>query len=388
MSACELTKLFIEDNNPDKILLCTSIFYYDNYVRIGAFGKISNVTKHKQLLFINNLKNNIKHLEDGFFPDNWKIRIYFDASLIKFKCDGVIIWRDFIKMYYNHPKVELVKFKCPKYINSSNNHINLFGTILRFHILFDEDAKYKIACIIDADNYLVKNWITEILKFESNNYDFHTFNSKFEFAEYRFDIYSIFFNNVYLRAGMISSKVKFDINIWNFILNNLDKFPKYNRIIDKLNSNKTLQRNQSYHNYTFGFDEIFLNYFIKRILYEKGIKIDIVYYKSFSNRFIDYLSSELKYHSLLSTDKYNIVMEILLLNGIIYNNDISMEDNITKHSEKQKKEKIMSIVLLYRENIELLKSLNMQNKVIYEFINNFNYKTEFKYNNFNYYFRN
>lgn len=292
---CKFTKYYEDTGDTKYNLFVISVFYYNKYMRLGAKGVYSNKSIERQFSFLKNLIANIESLYNGVIPKDWKIRIYYDESLMNFNYDGVKIWDEFIDTVIKLKKVQLVKFECPKYFNKKNyQHIKLFGTLMRFYPLFEKEKNVISVNCIDADNFITKPWMHELVKFVKSDYDINVFCSKYEFPRYG-DIKNKRNFECYFRAGIISSKVQFGINEWEKSFKEIEN-PKsdfmemYNRVIKRLNiffPNELRNKDSTF--FEFGFDEMFLNFFIKEIIQNNNYKVRYVHYQTSLNIFLDYL---------------------------------------------------------------------------------------------------
>ena len=177
---------------------------------------------------------------------------------------------------------------------SCKKHCKLFGTLIRFHPLYIKEKNVISVNCIDSDNYISKKWLDELIKFIDSKYDINVFCSKYEFPRYK-DITLKDNFECYFRAGMFSSKISFGEKKWEKAFNDIENpksnFTKsFNNIIKHLKvffPDEIQNKDNLY--FEFGFDEIFLNYFIKNIIYKKKYKVKYVHYQPSYSIFIDYL---------------------------------------------------------------------------------------------------
>lgn len=241
------------------------------------------------------------------------MRIFFDKSLFNYKYKGIKIWNIFFNKIKNLDKIQLVEYKCPKFFYKNKiEHKRLFGTIMRFYPLFNqsENINVKSIHIVDVDNYYLKKWLDTLISFNNNkNFHIHTFCSQYEFPTYRYDLFEKNFS-CYFRAGMFSSKIFFDIKLWNNMMNQIydtnSEFSNitkniYKKIYDIYPSNNNL--NSNYYLFDFGYDEIILNYFIKSFILKFSYKVKYTYYKPSIGVFVNYLTQTMKYHKNIKYTK-------------------------------------------------------------------------------------
>lgn len=377
---CNFKKYYKENNRKKYNLFVISIFYYNKYLKLGKKGIYSNLSIEKQLLFIKNIKENVKKLYNGFIPDDWKIRIYFDKTLFKFKYNEKFLWKELFMEIKDLDKIQLISYNCPKYFNSeTKSHKKLFGTLIRFYSLFEKNDNIKSINLIDADNTLTKPWLNELINFINSEYDINVFCSKYEFARYKTLNKNNNFN-CYFRAGIFSSKVLFEENEWNKIFNEIEdnksEFIKvYDKIINNLNilfPDDLKNKNDTF--FEFGFDEIILNHFIKNIIKKNNYKVKYVYYQPSLNIFLDYLMIYLKF-------KDNNNYTIQLLNNGNYNN---LNDFYNDYLISIKKKIFFEKLNFLKKNLYILDKMNI-NYTLLDFIKYENKKTFYKYKPFFYY---
>jgi len=298
---CKFEKLYNEKSNKPYNIFVASLFFYDNYVRLGKKGVYSDKTVEKQLIFLKNLMANIENLyKCKYIPDDWKLRIYFDESLFNFKYKGLLPWKLFLDIVIKLDRVQLVKFECPDYFDvTKREHIKVFGMLVRFHPFFHKEPNVKMMSIVDADNMLSGEWVSELLKFAKSDYQFNVFCSKYEFPRYK-DIELEDSYDCYFRGGIFSSKVFFQPSDWENIFRDINnpnsEFSKsFKRILKRLDAfypNEIQNRNDP--RFEFGFDEMILNFFIKKLLKKYNYSVRYVHYRPSLNIFCDYLYAMLK----------------------------------------------------------------------------------------------
>ena len=379
---------FIKDYKEPKekyVVVSFSIFYIDKYIRHTRKNTVDkSVTR--QLEFLYNLTNNINLMTLGVIPKNWYFRIYYDDSLMKFKHNDVFLWKEFFNKNKNNYRLQFVKYKCPKFINSNNNHINLFGTILRLHPLFCKNENTSMVIMFDADNTFTQKYIDEIMKFKESKYDYNTFSSKYEISLYMMD-YANMKNEYYFRMGMFSSKVKFDKKNWHNLLYQLVNYEENyfkEMLLFLYNIHKEVRPNREikkYNEFEYGMDEIILNYQIKKLFNDNNYKLKIVRYKPMPLMIFNTFEIFMKYNYKSSK---NDVIKILtdLSTSILKKNKINTNNLDSLYNKLNKK--IYSYISFQKfnfkyfdnnfikpvkKNINLIEKMIMPNNVINFFKN-------------------
>lgn len=375
MVLCNLKKYYKEDGKKYNLFVI-SIFYYDKYVRLGKKGVYSNKSIEKQLIFIQNIRENVKKLYNGEIPKDWKLRIYYDVSLFNFKYENKLPWKDLFQDLIKLDKVQLIKYTCSKYFNKNNKtHVKLFGTLLRFYPYFHKEENVKSVHSIDADNIITKPWMDKLVEFINSNYQINVFCSKYEFPRYKNMNQNDGFD-CYFRAGIFSSKVFFKEEQWENMFNEMDNnksefIEVYNRIIENINlifPNEYKNKDNTF--FEFGFDEIILNYFIKKYIRENKYTVKYVHYKPPINIFIDYLTVYFKYK-----DNQKYVNELFSQPEFKYNNVDEFYDDFHKSIKKKTFFKKLTLLKKY---IFILKKMKLD-PVLVKFIEKENKKSYYQY---------
>lgn len=293
---CEFKENF-ERPNGKYTLVSFSIFYSPNYMRHFYKGEAKNITVRRQLQFLYNLTLNITNLDNGFIPKDWYYRIYYDRSLFTFFHNGKKPWEEFFHAYKNHPRVQLVEFKCPDFMVDQDHHINLFGTITRLRPIFEVDDDLELIIVFDADNFITRDYVEEIERFKKSSYDYNTFCSRFELSFYKHERAE----DCYLRTGMISTKVKLKPYMWDFILYQVKIFSDENftKILENLQKSwealNPEKKIKSYKDFEYGMDEIILNHYVRKMFSMGDYKLRKVRYRPFTSALFSMLSLYLRY---------------------------------------------------------------------------------------------
>jgi len=370
MNSCDFKRFYTEPKEK-YILFSTVLFIPDKYLKL-TYGKIRDERDKKQKLFMDKILILSEQLLNNYFPSNYYLRIYFDESIKTNK-----LWIDIFKVLLKHPKIQLVKYNCQKFKNE--NHYKLFGTIIRYQPIFEKNNT-ELICVIDADNSFSKNWINEIEKFRKSEKLIHIFQGILEAPFYKMDWNINKKNNIdsiFFRAGMFSTKLKFESNKWEELLNLKEKNQLFRNILNYLDFKKyTFFKNSnelSFYNFEYGYDEILINFFFKYIIQIKLNDILITpfynynFEKLFRQRmelFLNY--SKLKYPTyyekilnkksnilkLIKYDRFDKLMEILntlkseLRNLYLQSDFLNLIENYKEIKEKYKNAKQFNSYLM------------------------------------------
>lgn len=327
MNECKFKRYFKE---PKEKYVCMSIslFVVDEYIKHNKNDRPYNVLDEKINIFIKNMTLKAKQLLTGYFPKNYYMRIYFDESIKKNKYLNKLL-----KTFKTYDKIQLIKFECPKFKTNNKNHLHLFGTIMRFHALFDKESPNIEMCLfLDADSIYKPKYLEEVNKFYKSNKLVLAFNSFYQLAFYMMDSpkdindYSIL-DYVHLPAGLTTIKKKKEIfleSYWNKYLNNLfdqqDLLLVFNYLDFKRFScpkNDSNYQKQSYYSFEYGFDEIWLKFVIKKILSDtnNSENIEVLLTSPYNNKlvlkriivFFEYAKNRNKYQFELFIDNCNFL---------------------------------------------------------------------------------
>lgn len=280
MNSCKFTKHFTE---PKEKYICLSscLFYKESYIKVSKNLTTYNASEKKVKSFITNLTRTIENLTNGTYPSNYYLRLYYDQSIFKQKD-----YKKMIELIQKHKKVQLVEYKCDTFLTNQNVHMDLFGTLVRFYTIFDNESPNMEYCIItDLDNFIESKFyeifdecrkkdylvtcFNGINQVSFHNNDFNTTFDKFEFA------YLIAFLIIFKKDPIFSPKIwdqyfnhLFEQNDLMYVFNYID-FKRYaiNSILKK-----DQLKPQSYYSFNYGADEIWINYVIKKILRDNNQK--------------------------------------------------------------------------------------------------------------------
>jgi hypothetical protein len=345
------------------------------------------VSIKKQLEFLYNLTTNIENLDLGYIPYDWYIRIYYDESIFLFEHNNKKPWVLFIKKYLKHPRLQFIKFDCP-FFKKEGHHLNLFGTIMRFHSLFkhDEDKNVKMILLNDADDVITKSYIDQIIKFQKSNYGYSAICSKYEYAFYKLENKG----DCYFRSGLLATKYKLSKKMWLYIIQQLMN-PTDQKLIHILESLEQ-KRNElifpkqakSFKEFDYGVDEIILNHYIRKLYKKKKIRFLPIRVKpniiNMFNIIIVYLKYNYKHQDIDNNpdfpntsphDRTNQLLKNILKNKYdpkelspniqqLINNLKTLPYNEAYHTFNM----ISKYIQPFKSNIKLLESLDISPTVI------------------------
>ena len=321
-SKCKMIRHYTEPNEK-YVCFSTSLFYKDEYIKVKKDKSIINLTKDKVNIFIKNIKRSIYNF-NKVYPKNYYFRIYYDNSL--FKLDE---YKELFKEIKKNKKVQLIEYECSEYKNINNNtklsHIDLFGTLLRFHAIFDDKCpNMENLVIVDADQSYTLKFIEILNNFIKSDKIILNVSkiTSIPFHGSDFDKMNLFnFSYIIANCILIKKNKIFKMEIWNKYFNNLfnqyDLLQKMNYLdFKRLAINRVLNHDTiktiSYYSFNYGLDEIWINYILKKILKKNKLtsKFDTYFTKDYSLsflliRFIDLL----KYNSIVNEKEFKLFIE-------------------------------------------------------------------------------
>jgi hypothetical protein len=370
-----------------------SIFYSPQYIRHFYKKDSENIAIRKQLQFLYNLTLNIILLDQGYFPQNWYIRIYYDKSLFTFAYRGKKLWEEFFSIHAKNPRLQFVEFRCPVFFTEGSYHLNLFGTIARLYPIFQkEDKNLELIMVFDADNMITSDYVKEIEKFKESEFDYNTFCSRFEVSFYKHERHS----SCYLRTGMFCTKVKLDPYMWDFILYQVKVFSdkKFTDTLEKLQKKWHAllpdKQSQSYRDFEYGMDEIILNYYIRVMFGLKQYKLRKVRIRPKTSAIFSIMTTYLFYD--YQKDEYKYVVDQILKaflgkdfkkEKIKENLEELMKRVRDKINDNSSFEDVYPFIKPIRENMGDFKKLWMSETIVFffEHVNQADYQTK-KYDHF------
>jgi hypothetical protein len=297
---CSLKKYYKEPNKPYN-LISTCFFLADNYY------------KDPIIKYFNGLKITIENFY-LHFDKSYYFRIYYDNSLLekihknKVVNDIIDKIKELIDSYKKQERLQLVEYNCKDY-RKDKFHFGLFGTIVRFHPLFETGANTKNIILSDIEPVAIYD--IKILAEYAKNY------SKVKLA---WRTHPDKPQKDWLYASAFLSKVKFEPDTLHKFFDDMKiensrvrKFLK--KFEEKLKKRPVIQGRNNYQTmdfssmnyFTYGVDEAYLNFYLKPIFEEK--KYPVLYFA--------------KVHNL-----YRLFSNHYKKNNKFQNIDKSMNDNI------------------------------------------------------------
>ena len=374
MNSCTFTKHFTE---PKEKYICLSscLFFKESYIKVSKNLKTYNASESKVKSFVANLKKTIDNLTNGTYPSNYYLRLYYDQSIFKRN-----EYKELMEILKKHKKIQLVEYKCDTYLTNQNVHMDLFGTIVRFYTIFDQESPNMEYCIItDMDNFLEKKFfeifddcrkkdylVTCFGKISQIGFHSNDFNTKFDMFEFS-----------YLIACLIVIKKDpiFSIDIWDQYFNHL--FEQYDLMyvfnyldFKRYAINSTLKKDQlkpqSYYSFNYGADEIWINYVIKKILRDHQKKDKLHYYIANDynlNIVVKRLSDLLEYNKIVNKEEFSLFIKNASF--LSKKNNTSLKSHLNKLVEDKKNHtKIIEFFKQIRSN-PFFNRLYIQNNLKY-----------------------
>lgn len=359
---CQFTRYYKE---PDNKYICMSmvLFLPEKYQKL-TYGKKRNVIEAKKAQFLKHIIYNTRLILSNYFPNNYYYRIYYDNSI-----DNDKEFSRLINVLKNNPKFQIIKYQCPGAETKGGQHIGLFGTIIRFHPLFDKESpNISAVAIMDADNIYTKKWVDNMIKFMNDDkYNLMTYQGLLESPFYKSDMKN---NNkideelnlVFFRAGMTIAKKNNEIfryELWEKYFNEMYNQQDFMNQVRYLDFKKYAffpeSDEQSYYSFEYGMDEIFLNFLLKKLLKNRSLNlkiqnfVNVGFEKFFYNRFYEFILYNYKHnHKLCMNFIYKLgknenIREINL-NG--FKNWLYKNENLSKLLSKLN-EHVLELKKLY-----------------------------------------
>ena len=317
---CSL-KRYYKEPKEKYVCMTTSLFYKSGYLKVSKNLEAVNKTMNKVRSFIKNIKNTVQQFINGVYPSNYYYRIYFDKTI--YKLDE---YKQLIKIIMKNPKVQLIEFNCDNIKNINNKsktaHIELFGTLMRFHAIFDDKSpNLETVLCVDADNTYTRKFMEVASNFiKSDKLVMNVMSiTTISFHSNDFTEFNLF-NYAYMIANIVLFKKNkiFSIELWNKYFTNL--FQQYDLMyvvnyldFKRLAINAVLEhdtlKTQSYYSFNYGLDEIWLNYVIKKILKDakKESLLDCYLTKNVNFKFVTKrLLDLLKYNSIVNKKEFDL----------------------------------------------------------------------------------
>lgn len=297
--------------------LCTIIPLYKskkkyNIISTSLFKLDSSYKNFKKYLNgINNWLEFIKHQDLDLY-----LRIYIDDSI---KNDNYIM-KYILKLRSN--RLQLVYYKCPKFIKNNNNYYYLFGTFMRLIPLFDyknNDTNYVIIRDLDVEKYN-NNWnyvLIPIIKKQLikksglfiNVWGYEPKHSVNIINKWNLRIQMTISTNFKLKQKILD-------NYLSELLINKNKYSNIPKIKNRINSENP--------NFFYGLDEVFMNSIILNELYKYKNYIKIVnmslpleYIKNSVSKSLYYNGFKQLSIDIKNKNKYNELYKFILDNNEI-----------------------------------------------------------------------
>jgi hypothetical protein len=386
----KLKKYFTE---PDHKYNCFTacLFQKKNILKSVLSGKkyITHDLKNRMNSFIKTLTKISDSLINGYYPDNFYLRLYYNNKIVKNKK-----YNDLLNILKKNKKVQLIKYEIDDLFDP------LIGSLVRFYTFFDDEStniEYSIS--IDCDDFLNNKFIRLFNNFKNTNKLIYGISLLYyiPFHTNDFQTDNDFFNFIMLIANCIVVKKNkiFKREYWDryfinmFEQNDLMYILNYNTFRKfSLNSiRKTKIKNiNSYSLFEYGTDEIWINFILKKILLLNNAKdmLDVSLPKTkylFANRIeLNYtiiykIKLYFTYNNSINNNIFKyFIKDCKFLKIKSYNELIKYVDNLKYISKNNNKDSIR-ILLLFYKNIKKNKYFNliyMDNNIKY-IINNYKY---------------
>jgi len=366
---CSFKRKYIEPTKKYKCL-SASLFITDKYIKL-TYGNKRDVLDSKINLFIKNILQMAKDLLQKKSLTDYYYRIYYHNSVLKNQKLKKL--KNFIE---KHPKFQLIEYIC-----SDNNlkdiHTNLFGTILRFHAIFDDESpNMTLVSLVDADNIITDNVLNEINKFIKSNDTILSFETLLDAPLYSYEY--TYLPDVYFRAGtttIIKDKNIFNMKTWNkYVLNmfnDLNLLKELHYLDFKKYTLFPETEEQSFITFEYGFDEILLNYILRKLIYKHDLKLKVV--RLLNYRYKTFFISRIKLFLDYNKKRNKI------------NYDIFIKKTNLKNLSNIKTTNFNSLIKVFKKHLNLMKKMYIQYGFIY-FIDNYDKIKNKKFPNYSDYF--
>tara|TARA_B110000858_G_scaffold120483_1_gene137568 strand:+ start:3323 stop:4507 length:1185 start_codon:yes stop_codon:yes gene_type:complete len=304
-------KRYFKEPEEDYVCFSTSLFFKDKYIKMKKNYTFKDETMIKVESFVKNIINTIRLFLKKKTPKNYYYRIYFDKSLNKIK-----EYKNLLEILRKLEKVQLIEFECNDFKNKNNknnlSHLELFGTFMRFHAMFDKESpNLKTVISIDADNSYKEKFIDIVEKFIKSKNIVSCILPISTAGMHNNDFQKLdFFNYIYFIANGVLIKKDpevFSYQVWDKYFNHMfeqeDLMYVFNYIDFKrlaissvLETKVPISEKKSYYGFYYGADEIWLNFVLKKIIKDNNKEDLLVPYftknyniKFVIGRFLDYL---------------------------------------------------------------------------------------------------
>lgn len=349
------TKEYIEPKTPYNILSVCVFQMKKSY-------KKSNT-------YISGLKYTIDNISRSL--PNFYLRVYYDKSIEKSPQ-----WMKVINYAKTKPKVQLVKFEHPWFIDSEGYHLGTFGTVVRLFPLFSNDEPNLRTILVgdvDFNEEMFPYWRKTYEIFKASKSQVHMYDRKCNHVSERvvrivklLDLpFSPFLNSFW-------SKMRFPKTILDTFLKCMHDGKNVNTaigckevdiFITKTDYSKVKKANQmEVQKFMYGIDEICLLKMLRYVLDSK-----IVYsYHTFPDILLPFRDAYTVNADLMKTPEHEELLKRIMTK--YYNSKLSSSDNYTilygavnhtnrNYNPKAPKEHIEIASLFARNAVELYKDL-------------------------------
>jgi len=348
-----------------------------------------DLTKDRMDSFIKTLTKISDSLINGYYPDNFYLRLYYNNKIIKNKK-----YKKLLNILKQNKKVQLIKYEVDDLFDP------LIGSLIRFYTFFDDEStniEYSIS--IDSEDFLNNKFIKLFDNFKKTNKLIYGISQLYYIPPHDNDYQTDndFFNFIMLIANCIVVKKdkifkreywdKYFINM--FEQNDLMYILNYNTFrnfsINSITKTKIKDINP-YSLFEYGTDEIWINFLLKKILLLNNSKdmLDVSLPKTkylFTNKIevtyktIYKIKLYFTYNNSINNNVFKyFIKDCKFLKIKSYNELIKYVDNLKYISKNNNKDSIR-ILLLFYKNIKKNKYFNliyMDNNIKY-IINNYKY---------------
>ena len=245
------------------------------------------------------LQENAAMYDRGAWPPDTRMRIYYDDSLALYPA-----WAPLLAKYRDHPFFQWVHFDMPAYKDPQDPrlHLQLIGTVMRFHAFFDHACRATVISAVDLDIVYKPRWLHEVrarlpLKAESSaagsrkaattKCNAVIFSNGVASPYYGALIRGIMDDPVrryYVNAGLFSARYRFPEGEWDALPSAVFADPAFLRRLRYLDLLKVALWRESpdrlYEDFEYGFDEILLNYLVERKVAAGELRPCVVYLTS------------------------------------------------------------------------------------------------------------
>lgn len=268
------------------------------------------------LMYIEGLKTNIQdfylHFDNSFY-----YRIYYDKSVVEEIHDNDELnnltkkCKLLFEKLKTAPRIQLIMYECPKFKKENKNyHKGMFGTILRFSPLFNE-KNVQIVISSDTEKMAIFDIKVAYEYLKLNNADLAWRTGKRKLFSQLDDR---IIHDDWIFAGNFISNVKFNSDILKQFFNDLeDNKSMLNKYMQNVKKFLKKQNDNIYDkiikyegNYIYGYDEAFLNFYLKPQFEKNNYSALIIEFPRFTMIFNSHFKENNKFKKLTDKEKSNI----------------------------------------------------------------------------------